>query len=161
MFDGICILLALFLYSKAEEGYRNIAFFALCWFIVSDVIYHYFFLDIRAANNWLIYLIYSAVNVWIIYKLSKLRAALFINRVLKANVLLNIVASLWFLSSTDDKMIYNVYPYPAGLFMILVLSYLWMVSYGTRILASQNNNRNIFYRRICVCYGLEMPRRNR
>lgn len=156
MFDGICILLVLFLFHKVEEGYRDIAFFVLCFFILSDVIYHYFFLDFRAANNWVIYLLYSAVNVWVIYKLGKLMSPLFIIRVLKANVLLNIAISLWFISTTDDKMIYNVYPYLAGILMVLALSFLWMVSYGCRLLVSKAHNRSAFYRRVRLCYGLEM-----
>ncbi len=156
MFDGICILIALFLFYKVEEGYRDIAFFVLCFFIVSDVIYHYFFLDLRNANNWLIYQFYNVVNIWIIYKLGKIMSPQFIIRVLKANVLLNIVISLWFISTTDGKMIYNVYPYLAGVFMVLALSFLWMVSYGVRLLASKSHNRSAFYRRVRLCYGLEM-----
>jgi len=161
MFDGLCILLAMFLFYKVEEGYRDIAFFVLCFFVVSDIIYHYFFLEFRADNNWFIYQLYSAVNIWIIYKLSKIMSPLFITRILKVNVLLNIVVSLWFLSTTDDKIIYNVYPYLAGILMVLALSFLWMVSYGARLLVSKGNNRSPFCRRVWVCYGLEKPGRNR
>lgn len=161
MFDGICILLALFLYSKAQEGYRDIAFFTMCWFAVSDIVAHHFFLDFRSANNWVIYLLYSAVNVWVIYKLNGLPESAFVVKLLRANVLLNIVASAWFLSSTDSEMIYNIYSYLAGIIMVLVLSYLWMVSYGVGILASKNGDRNLFCRRVRLCYGLEVQRGNR
>jgi len=95
MFDGICILLSMFLFYKAEEGYRDIAFFVLCFFVVSDVVFHYFLLDIRyaAGNGWIIFLLYNTINVAIIWKLWKLMSPLFIRRVLVANVLLNIVVS--------------------------------------------------------------------
>ena len=91
MFDGICILIALFLFYKVESAYRDAAFLVLTWFVVSDVIYHYFLLDFRNANNWVIYQFYNAINVAILYKLKPLVKAPFILLFLGANVMLNIV----------------------------------------------------------------------
>jgi len=155
MFDGICILLALFLYSKAEEGYRNIAFFVLCWFVVSDAVYHYFFLDIRGeeGNGWIIYQLYNLINVLIILKIRKLMSPLFIIAVLTVNVLLNIVASFYFISNLLPESVYNVYPYVAGFIMLLSLFYLWTVSYGIRLADSKGSNTNIISAILRLCIG--------
>lgn len=153
MFDGLCILLALFLFYKAEKGYRNIAFFLLCWFIVSDVVYHYFFTDFRADNNWFIYQLYSTVNLFILYKLKPLVPTIFILVVISANVFFNIIISLWFISTTDDKMIYNMYPYPAGIVMLLVLSYMWAMGYGIRRVEFYRNNRSLIYSFLRLALG--------
>jgi len=142
MFDGLAILLALFLYHKAESGYRNIAFFVLCFFIVSDVIAHHFFFDLRESNHWLIYQLYNTVNAFVIWKLKKLGVSLFILAILTVNVLLNIVVSMWFVSNLIPDAVYNTYPYTAGFLMALCLFYLWMVSYGIRLGDKQGNNSN-------------------
>jgi len=154
MFDGLCILLALFLFYKAEEGYRDIAFFVLCFFVVSNVVYRYFFLDFRGikGNGWFIYQLYNCVNVAIMWKLWKMKSALFIRRVLLANVLLNIVVSYYFISNMLPKLVYTIYPYPAGLLMLLCLFYLWMVGYGIRLCDNKVNHTGIicFLLRHCV-----------
>ena len=155
MFDGICILLALFLYYKVEEGYRDIAFFVLCFFMISDAMYHYFFIDIRSGegNGWIIYQLYNIINVLIIWKIRHLSGSLFIRLVLTANVLLNIVVSYFFISNSITKMVYNVYPYPAGFLMLLCLFYLWMVGYGIRLSDSKDNNSAFINSLLRVCLG--------
>jgi len=155
MFDGICILLALFLYHKAETGYRNIAFFVLCFFVVSDVVYNYFLLDLRyqPGHGWIIFMLYSFVNCWIIYKLWRLSSPISIRCVLATNVLLNIVASNYFTSNTIPDLVYTMYEYPAGLLMISCLIFLWMVSYGIRLGDKQGNNSNFISAVLRVCLG--------
>jgi len=157
MFDGLCILLALFLFYKAEKGYRDIAFFVLCFFVVSDVFYHYFFLDLRDApgNGWIIFQFYNAINVAIIWKLWKLMSPLFIRRVLATNVLLNIVVSYYFISDSVSDLVYTMYEYPAGFLMILCLFFLWMISYGIRLGNSKVNHTGV------VCSLLRYCLRNR
>lgn len=161
MFDGICILTALFLFYKVEFAYRDVAFLVLCWFVVSDVIYHYLLLDFRNANNWVIYQFYNVINVVIFYKLKPLVSAPFILLVLGLNVLLNIVVSFWFISTTDDKMIYDSYPYPAGILMLLALSYMWCLGYGIRRVEFYRNNRKFFYSFLRVCLGKHIWRGDR
>ena len=155
MFDGICILIALFLFNKTEEGYRNIAFFVMCWFVVSDAVAHHFFLDIRSAkgNGWIIYQLYNCVNVWIIYKIWKMMSPLFMLLILGVNVLLNIVVSYYFISNMVHKMIYTIYPYPAGFIMVLCLFYLWMVGYGIRLSNSKSNYSAFIDPLLRVCLG--------
>lgn len=153
MFDGICILIALFLFYKVEEGYRDIAFFVLCFFVVSDITYHYFFLDFRSANNWVIYLLYNIINVSIMVKIHKMMSPLFILLVLGVNVLLNIVASYFFISNLVPELVYTIYPYPAGLLMLLSLFYLWMVGYGIRLSNSKANNTGFISSLLRVCLG--------
>jgi len=155
MFDGICILLALFLFYKAEEGYRDIAFFVLCWFVVSDAIYYYLLWDIRGVdgNGWIIFQLYNLLNVSIILKIRKLMSPLFITSLLTANVLLNIVASFYFISNLLPESVYNIYPYAAGFIMLLSLFYLWTVSYGVRLGDSKSSNTNIISAILRLCLG--------
>jgi len=157
MFDGICILLALFLYYKVEEGYRDIAFFVLCFFVVSNVVYRYFFLEFRAieGNRWFIYQLYNCVNVAVIWKLWRLKEAIFVRRVLLVNVLLNIAVSYYFISNMVHKLIYTIYPYPAAILMLLCLFYLWMVGYGIRMGNNKVNHTGFICTllRYCVYSG--------
>ena len=96
IYDGLCILLAMFLFYKVEEGYRDIAFFVLCFFVVSDVFYHYFFLDIRNApgNGWIIFLIYNIINVSIIMKIKNMASSTVISGVLGGPPHLSVPAEL-------------------------------------------------------------------
>jgi len=155
MFDGLCILIAMFLFYKVEEGYRDITFFVLCFFVVSDVFFQYFFLDIRSAkgNGWIIYQLYNAINIAIMIKIKPMAGSLFIKRVLLANVLLNIVVSYYFISNLVPKLVYTIYPYPAGFLMLLCLFYLWMVGYGIRLCNSKVNHTGLICSLLqyCLC----------
>ncbi len=153
IFDGVCILLALFLYHKTEEGYRNIAFFVLCFFVVSDSVAHHFFLEFRGANNWVIYQLYNLVIIAIGLKIYKMVSALFMLLIFTANVLLNIVVSYYFISNSVPKVVYTIYPYPAGFLMVLSLFYLWMVGYGIRLSNSKSNYSEFINTLLRVCLG--------
>lgn len=155
IFDGLCILLALFLYYKVEEGYRDIAFFVLCFFVVSDVVAHHFFMGLRTAkgNGWIIYQLYNFVIVAIMWKIWNMMSALFILFVLGVNVLLNIVVSYYFISNAIPKLLYTIYPYPAGFLMLLCLFFLWMVGYGIRLSNSKSNHTGIIDPLLRVCLG--------
>lgn len=153
IFDGLCILTAMFLFYKVEEGYRDIAFFVLCFFVISDAVAHHFFMDIRNANNWIIYQLYNFVIILIMWRIWNMVSALFILYVLGANVLLNIVVSYYFISNMVPKLIYTIYPYPAGFLMLLCLFYLWMVSYGIRLSNSKVNHTGIIDPLLRLCLG--------
>ena len=142
MFDGICILIALYLYIKVWRDEQRIAFTVLCFFIISDVTYHYLFKDFRGANNWLIYQLYSAINIIIIYKLRQLNAHLFIIGLIVANTLINILTSFYFISHSISSIVYSAYPYFAGAISILCLIYLRMLGNGARYLNSNVNNKS-------------------
>jgi hypothetical protein len=143
MFDGLCILMALYLFSNTRERFKSIAFLVLCFFVVPDVAYHYLFLEFRAANNWVIYQIYNLINVVLIYKLYKNNAHLIIIGLLAANVLLNIVVSHYFISDLVSKIVYNSYPYIAGSIMLACLSYMWVLTNGNRTLERFNNHTGL------------------
>ena len=154
MFDGICILISLLLFSKARVEYRDVSFLVLCFFVITEACYQHFFLEFRAANNWFIYLLYSLIYIPIIHKLKKSNAHLVIIDAIRVNVLLNIVVSFYFIGDTVPKLIYDVYPYLAGLIMIICLIYQWMWSYGTRFIDSFSNNKNIITRILRLRYGV-------
>jgi len=153
IFDGLCILIAMFLFYKVEEGYRDIAFFVLCFFVVSDAVAHHFFMEFRGANNWFIYQLYNIVIVAIMWKIRNMRSAMLILLVLTANILLNIVVSYYFISNSIAKIVYTIYPYPAGFLMLLCLFYLWMVGYGIRLSDSKINNSAFINSLLRVCLG--------
>ena len=147
----------MFLFYKVEEGYRDIAFFVLCFFVVSDAVAHHFFLDIRSAkgNGWIIFVLYNIINVSIIWKLWVLKSPLFIRHVLVANVALNIVVSYYFISNSVSKLVYTLYEYPAAILMALCLFFLWMAGYGNRLCNSKINNAGVLctLRRYCLRSG--------
>lgn len=150
MFDGICILIALYLYTKVWRNYQSIAFTVLCFFVVSDVTYNYLFKDFRGSNNWLIYQLYSAINIAVIYKLRQLNAHLFIIGLIVSNTLVNVVTSFYFISQAVSPSVYNLYPYFAGAISILCLIYLRMLGNGVRYLNSNINNQgavSVLFRR--------------
>lgn len=150
MFDGICILIALYLYSKVSRAEKSIAFTVLCFFVVSDVVYNYLFKEFRSDNHWVIYWLYSAVNLGVIYNLKRTGAHLVIMALIAANVLLNIVVSFYFISKSIPYWVYNLYPYPAGFIMVSCLIYLWMLQNGARRIDSLANNQSalgVFFRR--------------
>jgi hypothetical protein len=143
MFDGVCILIALYLFSKCRERFKSIAFLVLCFFVVPDVVYHYFLLDFRAENNWVIYQLYNIINVALIYKLYKSNAHLIIIALLAINVLLNIVASHYFISDLIPKIVYNSYSYIAGGIMLACLGYMRVLTNGNRTLERFNNHSGL------------------
>lgn len=142
MFDALCIILALFLYRGVRESYRNIAFVVLCWFVISDLVFHYLFLEFRADNDWAIYQLYNLVNVVVLYKLVKFNAFSFLIASIGANVLLNIVASAYFISNSISTELLQSYTYPAGAIMLVNIMYLWIMGNGTRPRDFQTNNRD-------------------
>lgn len=152
MFESICILTALYLYANSAE-YRDISFSVLCFFVISDVVFNYILLDFRAENNWLIYQFYNVINIFIVLSLAKNKAHLVILGVIIANILLNIVVSLYFISSWG-RWVYDMYKYVAGFLMVLALCYMWVISYGIRFLDRPNCHRNLFDMVFRLRYGI-------
>jgi len=152
--DGFFLLMAFYLYLKAKDEYKNIALVVFCWFFISDVMAHHFFLELRAANNWLIYLIYNFIigGCWLF--LCKFKSHLVIFLLLTTNVLLSIVASFYFIGNLVPKSVYNMYPYAANTIAGLVLIYLWMLGNGVRRLDSDDNNRGYIANLLRVRYGI-------
>lgn len=149
-FDGVCVLIALYLFSKAKPSMRSISFTMLCFFVVSEIIYQRFFLDFRTVNNWVIYWIYNAVSASCMWKFYQLKAHFLVFILMGLNIIVSSVASLWFVNEIIPKIVYNYYPYPAGAIMVLCLVYMWMLTNGNRFLDSKANNsssiRFLFWR---------------
>lgn len=143
MFDGLCILVALYLYTKAWNDDKSTAFSMLCFFVVSDVAYHYLFKDFRAENNWAIYWIYNVINLGVMWNLKKSGAHLISLVLISINVLLNIVVSFYFISNSIGYSVYNIYPYLAGIIMILCLLYMWGLGHGARRIDSHNHHSGV------------------
>lgn len=157
-FDGFALITAVFLVYGVKEEFRRIAITVLAFFVVSDTFYHYFLFDLREANNWLIYWIYNTVGILVMWNLKRLGAHLVITGLIASNVLLNIVASFYFVSESMPEWVYDGYFIPADIIASLVLAYLWVIGYGNRLLGNKINNRG-FIRRIChVRHGLHIQR---
>jgi hypothetical protein len=139
MFDGLCILASLYLYTKVWNDDKSTAFTMLCFFVVSDVAYHYLFKEFRVNNNWAIYWIYNAINLGVMWNLKKSGAHLIALALISINVLLNIVVSFYFISNSIGYSVYNIYPYLAGIIMILCLLYMWGLGHGAKRVDSLNN----------------------
>lgn len=144
-FDGVCILIALlWLYPSAINEFKSVSFTLLCFFVVSEVVYQRFFLDVRNENNWIIYLVYNVINLAILFRLHYLKSHLVIIVVITANLLLNIVVSYYFKHTLVSIDVYNAYPYVAGLLMISCLAYMWgLTNNGIGLLRRYANYRGI------------------
>ena len=143
-FDGVCALLGFFyLYPRAKEEFKSISYHVLGFFVVSEIVYQRFFLDFRGDNGWAIYWIYNSINVYLLLALWKRRAHMVIILLLSSNVLLNIVAAQYFTSEAIPESVYNLYPYPAAVIMLLSVFYMWSLSNGGRILDRKANQYGI------------------
>lgn len=150
MFDGVCILMSLFLFYNTPYQSRKLAFSVLFYFIVSDVIYHYFLIDFRQANNWVIYWLYNLVNIFVLVRSYIIKAHYLIFILMGLNVLLNVITSMWFVSDIISDVIYNSYSYSAGAIMIVCLFYMWTLANGNKLFDGENNNSdfiNFLFRR--------------
>ena len=152
--DGLILLAAFYLYLKATLNYKNIALVVFLWLLVSDVTYNYFFLEFRAANNWVIYQLYNTINITVMYFLAYNKSHLVIIGLIIANVLLNIVVSYYFIGNSVPYWVYNLYPYVANAIAILSLCYLWMLGNGVKRLDSDNNHRGYIANLLRVRYGV-------
>jgi len=133
-FDGIAILLALLFYRQSAPEHERTAFCVLCFFVVSEVVYQRFFLDIRSQNNWLIFILYNVINTAVCYKLHQLKSHLIILLTILLNVLLNIVVSFNTTSDLVGQIVYTSYSYIAAALMLVCLWYMWSIKNGNRIL---------------------------
>jgi len=150
MFDLVCILLAFYLYRRVWRDDESIAFWMLCFFAISEIVYSRFALEFRAENNWAIYWIYNGINLFVMYKLKVCAAHLVSLVFIGLNILLNIVASFYFISNIVPEAVYNYYPYPAGFIMVACLTYLWALGHGARRIDSLDDNSGFistFFRR--------------
>lgn len=141
--DGTLMLTAFYLYNKTPPVYEKISLAVFLWFFISDIVAHHFLLDLRSSNHWVIYQLYNLINVAVMYFLFKNKSHVSILAILVANVLLNIIASLYFVGSTIPIEVYNIYPYLAGVCMILAILYMWALSNGNNIANGNDNNRRI------------------
>jgi len=152
MTDGIIIVIALILFSQAKKEYRKIAFTVLFFYVLSDVLYHYFFLDFRKANNWALYIFYNIINASILLKLDYLKSHNAIKLLIVANIMLNIPMSLYFVTNEQFKYMYNVYYYPALVIAILCLIYMGLISELGNYIKSRSifiDNSNPFVAFLC------------
>ena len=95
--DGAILLAAFYLYVKATLDYKNIALVVFLWLLVSDVTYNYFFLEFRAANNWVIYQLYNVINISVMYFLAYNKSHIVMLGLIITNIMLNIVEIIGFL----------------------------------------------------------------
>jgi len=152
--DGVFILLAFYLYQKATLDYKNIALVVFLWFLVSDVVYHHAFLGFRAENNWAIYQFYNMINIAVILFLANNKSHMVIIVLIIANILLNIVASYYFISDLMPISVYNSYPYFAKTIAFLALIYMWMLGHGVKFLDSDDHNRSYLINLLRIRYGV-------
>ena len=153
-FDGICIIIALFFTARASRQYQSICFIVLCWFVISEVVYNHLFLELRAQNNWLIYIFYNVINVIIALKLLSNQSHNVIISLISLNILLNIVVSMYFAGYLFPIFLYHMYPYIAASISVAVLIYMWDISNGARFIDRLAHNKNNFIRLLCIRYGV-------
>jgi len=149
MADGIIILFALYFYSQAGIEFKKIAFTVLLYFVVSDVTYHYFFLEFRLQNKWPLYLMYNVINVTILFRLDYLKSHNAIKMLISLNILLNIVQAFYFITTTDSHFVYNMYKYIAIPIAILALIYMGLLRDGAKYLSIKSYNNAYLARVLC------------
>lgn len=109
MTDGIIIFIAMVLFFFAKDEFKNISFFVLAYFVLSDALYHHFFLELRGLNLWPLYLFYNVINVSILFFLDYFKSHQAIKFIIAANILLNIPESIYFITETKTNFMYNAY----------------------------------------------------
>jgi len=149
MADGIIILFALYFYSQAAIEFKKIAFTVLLYFVISDITYHYFFLEFRLANKWPLYLMYNLINIGILFRLDYLKSHNVIKMLISLNILLNIVQAFYFITTTDSNFVYNMYKYLAVPIAICASIYMGLLRDGAKYLSIKTYNNGYIARVLC------------
>ena len=153
MFDFTCIILALIINANAKNNYKNIVYLLLCWFVVSDICYHYLILDYRDSHNSVIFQIYNTINVLTLYCLKKFNAHIISMLLIALNILLNVTVSLYYVYDFIPVIVYNLYKYPAGLISILVLIYMALLTKKGANVGCRSNSESFLCRILWMRYA--------
>ena len=116
------------LFFFARDEFKNISFFVLAYFVLSDALYHYFFLGLREANLWPLYLFYNVINVTILIFLDYYKSHQAIKFIIAANLLLNIIQSVYFITETKTSFVYNTYYWISLMLAVFALFYMSMLT---------------------------------
>lgn len=128
-FNYYCIIFAAFLVGRVHSRYRFIAWAVFIEFLLHQLIYNHFFLDLRATNNWAIYYMYAAIQIPIIFALVTMKCHFVIAGLMGVNFIYNLSVPLSFFSP-EFISIYLFKNILIGTIMLLELLYLgWLCEY--------------------------------
>ena len=137
MFAVICPIAALILAAFSHPKYRFIAFVVVFEFAMSKIAYNYFFLESRAENSSLIYVLYSLIQVSVLFIMYMKQTHFIIAALVFLNLVYNFLTILQHLHITQINF-HDPYQYVVGTIMIMELLYLL----GTNIYVSNYLRRN-------------------
>jgi len=138
MFTYICTIIAVTLAAMSVKEYLPVAITIAAAFILEKFAYNYLFLEIRADNGWLIYLIYSTIQLMVMALLLILKSHFVIAGLIFMNLGYNLLtASSYFYSFNVN--FYQAYQYFVGTIMVFELIYLGLLN---RYVYSRKHRRN-------------------
>lgn len=154
MFTLICMGIALTLALFSIPQYRPVAIIVALEFAAHKVAFLFGFTELRQEDDfrWVLYAMYSAINLAAMYAVSRNRCHWAIMACLFLNLLINLrtlylAAHMMESKINYDKFIdlYLVYPWLVGTIMIIEILYIgWLTGY-VRLHYGNRNKRDIDY----------------